>query len=81
MSSASSEESFINKVKEQWGDEESELRQAIYFQFIKTVTVINDGETGSLISDLDKSIEEVQHQYGIVDENPYRKSERLPTVS
>ena len=31
VSSASSEESFINKVKGQWGDEESELRQAIYF--------------------------------------------------
>ena len=26
VSSASSEESFINKVKGQWGDEESELR-------------------------------------------------------
>ena len=26
-----SENSFINKVKGKWGDEESELRQAIYF--------------------------------------------------
>ena len=58
ISSSASEESFINKVKGKWGDEESELRQAIYFQFIKTVTVINDCETGSIISDLDKSVEE-----------------------
>ena len=39
-----SENSFVNKVKGKWGDEESELRQAIYFQFIKTVSLIGTDE-------------------------------------
>jgi len=33
-----SNDAFTHLVSENWGGEESELRQAIYFQFIKTTT-------------------------------------------
>ena len=31
-----SDDAFINQVSQRWGEEESELRQAIFFQFIRT---------------------------------------------
>ena len=75
VSAAQSDTSFLGRVKDKWGDEESELRQAIFFQFIKTKSVIGteDDVLGSVVSSLDRSIDEERNNYGIVDETTYSK--------
>lgn len=62
---------FVNKVKTKWGDEESELRQAIYFQFIKTKSLLTSefaSERSNSDVPLDRSTDEDQKTYGISDD-------------
>ena len=66
----------MGRVKDKWGDEESELRQAIFFQFIKTKSVIgtsDDEDAIGSVGSLDRSIDEERNNYGIIDETTYSK--------
>ena len=74
VSAAQSDTSFVGRVKTKWGDEESELRQAIFFQFIKTKSVIGSEDVlESVVSSLDRSIHEDRNNYGIIDDTTYSK--------
>ena len=74
VSAAQSDTSFVGRVKTKWGDEESELRQAIFFQFIKTKSVIGSEDVlESVVSSLDRSIHEDKNNYGIIDDTTYSK--------
>ena len=38
------DDAFVDEVNYRWGAEETELRQALYFQFIKTKAMANSGD-------------------------------------
>lgn len=48
-----SDDAFVNQISQQWGGEESELRQALFFQFIKTGQFNDLVDSVSVVNDLD----------------------------
>jgi len=48
-----SDDAFVNQISQQWGGEESELRQALFFQFIKTNQFNDLADSVSVMNDLD----------------------------